>query len=130
MGKKPTMEKWIQHLLKVDHRYAKDPIFIMVVTNVMQKKQALSLGSIYADRCTSDLNIKEIKDKLLEGDNDILRSIYHFSASIKGSQQMFSGFQSKAYSFLRDIRIRSNGKEMFNLFLTFSAADNHWYNFL
>jgi len=39
MGKNPTMEKWIQHLLKVDHRFAKDPIFIMVVTNVMQKKQ-------------------------------------------------------------------------------------------
>ena len=128
MGKKPTMEKWIQHLLKVDHRYAKDPIFIMVVTNVMQKKQALSMGSIYADRCTSDLNIKEIKDKLLEGDKDVLRSIYHFSASIKGSQQFFSGYQSKACSFLRDIRIQTNGKEMFNLFLTFSAADNHWYN--
>ena len=31
-----------------------------------------------------------------------------------------------AYSFLRNIRIRSNDTEMFNSFLTFSAADGHW----
>ena len=31
-----------------------------------------------------------------------------------------------AYSFLRNIRIRSNDTEMFNSFLTFTAADGHW----
>ena len=39
---------------------------------------------------------------------------------------MFSQKISMAYSFLRNIRIRSDDKETFNSFLTFSAADGHW----
>ena len=39
---------------------------------------------------------------------------------------MFSNKVSMAYSFLRNIRIRSNAKKMFDSFLTFSTADGHW----
>ena len=39
---------------------------------------------------------------------------------------MFSQKISMAYSFLRNIRIRSNDTEMFKSFLPFSAADGHW----
>lgn len=48
------------------------------------------------------------------------------SRQIKGSQQFFSHEMSKAYKFLRHIKIVSKEEEMFNLFLTFSAADFHW----
>ena len=128
LGKTPSMAQWIQHLLKVDRRFAKDPIFIMVVTNTMQKKQALAMGTLYADKCVADNKLQEVKEKLQSGDKSILRNIYCYSNCIKGSQPFFSGQISKAYSFLRHIRINSNDTKMFDLFLTFSAADNHWYD--
>ena len=40
-GKKPTMKQWVCHLLKVDRRFARDPFFILVVTNILQKKEHL-----------------------------------------------------------------------------------------
>ena len=89
----------------------------------MQKKKALALGNLYVDCCT---NLDEIKKKLQEGDEKTLRSLYCYTSNIEGSQQMFSQKISMAYSFLRNIRIRSNDTEMFNSFLTFSAADGHW----
>ena len=125
-GKKPTMKQWLQHLLKVDRRFAQDPQFILIVTNMMQKKKALALGNLYVDKCLEGTNLDEIKKKLKEGDEKTLRSLYCFTSGIEGSQQMFSQKISMAYSFLRNIRIRSNDTEMFNSFLTFSAADGHW----
>ena len=122
-GVKPPMKQWLCHLLKVDRRFANDPQFILIVTNIMQKKKALALGNLYVDRCLEGTNLDEIKQKLQEGDEKTLRSLYCYTSNIEGSQQMFSQKISMAYSFLRDIRIRSNDTEMFNSFLTFSAAD-------
>ena len=99
-----------------------------ICTNPFEKKLPLSMGSLYADRCVKEMNHKEVKEKILQGDLNTLRSIYFYSNNIKGSQQMFSSYISKAYSFLRDIRIQSNDTEMFDLFLTFSIADNHWHD--
>ena len=125
-GAKPTMKQWLRHLLKVDRRFAKDPQFILIVTNILQKKQALALGNLYVDKCLEGTNLDEVKKKLQEGDQKTLRSLYCFTGNIDGSQRMFSNKISMAYSFLRNIRIRSNDTEMFNSFLTFSAADGHW----
>ena len=125
-GDKPTMKQWVKHLLKVDRRFAKDPQFILVVINIMQKKKALGLGNLYVNKCLADKNLEEINQKLKEGDEKTLRSLYCFTSSIEGSQQMFSQYISKAYSFLRNIRISSDDTEMFNGFLTYSMADTYW----
>ena len=66
-GKKPTMKQWLQHLLKVDRRFAQDPQFILIVTNMMQKKKALALGNLYVDKCLEGTNLDEIMKKLKGG---------------------------------------------------------------
>ena len=63
-GVKPPMKQWLSHLLKVDRRFANDPQFILIVTNIMQKKKALALGNLYVDRCLEGTNLDEIKKKL------------------------------------------------------------------
>ena len=104
-GKKPPIKQWLSHLLKVDRRFAKDPFFILVVTNIMQKKRAFALSNLYVDRCLSDKNLEEINKALKEGDDKTLRSLYCYSSSIEGSQQFFSQKISMAYSFLRHITV-------------------------
>ena len=99
-GAKPSLKQWVRHLLKVDRRFAKDPQFILIVTNLMQKKKALALGNLYVDRCLEGTNLDEVKKKLQEGDEKTLRSLYCYTSSIEGSQQMFSQKISMAYSFL------------------------------
>ena len=91
----------------------------------MTAAQALTLGNIYADRKLSNLSAKDLKDKLESGDQSVLKSMFHFSQTIKGSQQFFSQEMSKSFNFLRHLRIQSQDKDMFNLFLTFSVADLH-----
>ena len=122
---KVNIIQWAQHLLKCDRRFAKDPLFVMVVTNIMQKQQALSLGNIYALKKLSNLTAKEFKDKIESGDQSVLKSMFCFSQTIKGSQQFFSQHISKSVNFIRHIRIESHNTKMFNLFLTFSVADLH-----
>ena len=127
LGKQPTFLDWAKHLLRLDRRFAKDPLFPLVVVNMYQRRQTLTLGNLYALRSMTNMTVKELKAKIEAKDFGILKSMFCFSSSIKGSQQFFSQHISKAYSFLRDIKISSNDKEMFNLFLTFSAADFHWH---
>ncbi|CAL4203526.1 unnamed protein product, partial [Meganyctiphanes norvegica] len=124
-GKNVSILQWVQHLLKVDRRFSKDPLFVMIVTNIMQKHQALTLGNIYADRKLSNLSAKEFKANLESGDQSVLKSMFCFSQSIKGSQQFFSNHISKSVNFTRHLRIQSQEEEMFNIFLTFSVADLH-----
>ncbi len=61
LGDTPTLKKWLRHLLKVDRRFVKDPQFILVVTNIMQKKKALSLGNLYVNRCLKTRTLKKSK---------------------------------------------------------------------
>ncbi len=127
LGKQPTFLDWAKHLLRLDRRFAKDPLFPLVVVNMYQRRQTLTLGNLYAQRSMTNMTVKELKAKIEAKDYNILKSMFCFSSSIKGSQQFFSQHVSKAYSFLRDIKISSDDREMFNLFLTFSAADFHWH---
>ena len=120
------MQKWVEHLLKCDRRFAKDPLFVMVVTNIMQKRQALQLGSLYADNVMSDFTVKQLKENMEAGDKSVLKGLFCFGKDIKGTPQFFAQQMCKSVNFLRDIRIESEDTEMFNLFLTFSAADLQW----
>merc|ERR1711860_47020 len=126
LGNNPSMLKWVQHLLRCNRNFAKDPLFVMIVTNLMQKKQALQLSELYADKQTSMATVKDLREKLESGDKSALNSLFCFGKDIRGTPQFFGQHMCKSVSFLRDIRIESDDTKMFNLFLTFSAADNHW----
>ena len=64
LGKTVSLSIYIEHLLKVSRRFANDPLFVMVATNIMQKHQAITLGNLYAERHLSDLTSKQLKDML------------------------------------------------------------------
>ena len=96
-----------------------------MATNIIQKCDAVHLGSLYASKKASELTTEQLKDMLENEDKSVLRSLYCFSNKIKGSQQFFSGWISKSVNYLRHQRIMSQGKDMFNLFLTFGLADLH-----
>ena len=125
LGKDISFSNWVKHLLKFDRRFAKDALFVMVVTNMMQRKQALTLSNIYADKRLSNISAKEFKENLEKGDSSVLKSVYGFSKSLKGTQQFFSSQSSVSYNLTRHLRISSDDNEMFNVFLTFSLADLH-----
>ena len=57
----------------------------MTVTNIMQRQQALTLSNIYADKKLSNLTAKELKENLEKGDTSVLKSMYGFSKSLKGT---------------------------------------------
>merc|ERR1712218_761254 len=99
-GKRVSLHKWLKHLLRCDRRFASDPLFVMVATNIIQKREALNLGNVYADKKASELTTEQLKDMLEDGDESVLKSFYSFSKSIKGSQQFFSSWISKCVSYL------------------------------
>ena len=125
LGKNVSFSNWVKHILKAERRAAKDPLFVMAVTNIMQRQQALTLSNIYAEKRLSNLTAKEFKENLEKGDTSVLKGVYGFSKSLKGTQQFFSSQSSISYNFIRHLRISSDDKEMFNVFLTFSLADLH-----
>ena len=85
VGKNPSMQKWVEHLLKYDRRFAKDPMFIMVVCNIMQKRQAMQIGNLYASNQLGEFTWQELKEKLESGDTSVLRNLYAFGKDIKGN---------------------------------------------
>merc|ERR1712020_686407 len=60
-GKKVSLHKWLKHLLRCDRRFANDPLFVMVTTNMIQKREALNLGSLYASKKASELTTEDLK---------------------------------------------------------------------
>ena len=55
-----------------------------------------------------------------------MRNLYYFARNIKGSPQYFNSHSTISVNFLRHLKISSDDKKTFNLFLTWSAADHHW----
>ena len=113
LGKTVSLSKYIEHLLKLeDRRFANDPLFVMVATNIMQKHQALTLGNLYAERKLSNLTSKQLKEMIDNGDYSVIRSMYCFSKSIKGTQHFFSQYASKSINFIRYKKIISNNQDV------------------
>ena len=125
-GKTPKISDWAKHLLRFDRKFAKDPNFSLIVCNQLQRHQAISTGNMYAKGCLKDITVKELKDKIKEGDKDTMNGILSFGTSIKGSAQYFRKEKQKAFNFIRHAQIMSDGKDYVNTFLTFSPADMHW----
>ena len=72
-----------------------------------------------------DLTMEELKEKVSVGDNSIFKSLLYFSSTIQGTRQYFRRQSDLAVSMVRWLDIQSEGKEIFNLFLTFSFPDLH-----
>ena len=71
-GKKVSLHKWLKHLLRTDRRFANDPLFVMVATNIIQKQEALNLGRLYANKKASELTTEELKTMLEDGNDSVL----------------------------------------------------------
>ena len=126
-GKKPSELQWLRHLLKYkDRSFAKHPTFILYMINRLQRHQALSVGNVYAKRTCPDLSFGDLRDKVNSGEFSTLRNLLYFGKNIKGTPQYFSSQATVSVNFLRHLRISSDDKNTFNLFLTWSAADYHW----
>ena len=125
-GKTPKLSKYMQHLFKLNRRFAADQTFALVMCNQLQKHQAISTGNVYAKRMLQDMTVGELKKKIQEEDKHTLMGLLYFGSSIKGSPQFFSTEQTKAYQMIRHLRVESNDTEVMNMFLTFSAADCQW----
>ena len=126
-GKTPTELMWLRHLLRLqDRRFAKHPTFIMYMVNRLQRHQALTVGNVYAKKSCPDMSLKDLKESIDIGDFTKLSHLYYFAQNIKGSAQYFISMATKSINFLHHLRISSGDLRTYNLFLTWSAADNHW----
>ena len=69
--------------------------------------------------------MEEVKRKVADKDDPLIKSLLHFGATIPGTRQYFKFEGSKGVSFERFVRINSDNQSMLNVFLTFSLA-NFW----
>ena len=87
---------------------------------------ALARGKVFAHNCAKDLTLSQLKTAMQDGDNRIFKKLMHFTSPIPGTMQYMRHQSDLCHSFLKWLRISSGDTEMFNAFLTFSAADLHW----
>ena len=125
-GKTPKLSEYMQHLFRLNRRFAADHTFALVMCNQLQKHQAISTGNVFAKRMLQGMTVGELKKKIEEGDKLTLAGLLHFGSSIQGSSQYFCTEQRKAYQMIRHLRVESNDNQVMNIFLTFSSADNQW----
>ena len=86
-GKSVPLHQWLKHLLRTDRRFANDPIFVMVASNIIQRHKALTLGNVYANKKASELTTEQLKEMVCCGDESVLKSLYCFTKSLNGSQK-------------------------------------------
>ena len=48
---KVSVPQAVEHLLKSDRRFANHPLFVMVVTSMIEKREALKMGNLYHVHC-------------------------------------------------------------------------------
>ena len=126
IGKKPEFMAYVRHLSRLaDNRFAKDKRFLLHVMSMHQRHKALTLGNVYASKVCRNMTMAELKAKVEEDDDTIMKSLVTFASQIPGTKGFFSQESKKAVAMEKWIRIMSNGDEMFNVFLTFSLPDMH-----
>ena len=121
-GKTPKLTDYAKHLFRLDRKFAADPTFVLVLSNMLQRPQAMSTGRVYAKRVLQDMTIDELKQKVEEGDKKVLDGLLYFGATIRGSAQFFKKEQNKAFHMIRHIRVASKDTETMNVFLTFNET--------
>jgi hypothetical protein len=129
-GKLPPFKDWAQHMIEqADQRCLKHPVFAMVCANQYQRRSGLSVGNFVAtDDSIKELTAKQLYE-LIKDDKEgagVLGKLRYMSRNLVGSPQYFYHNSIQALAFVDHIRLRSNDKENFNVFLTLSPADMHW----
>ena len=71
------------------------------------------------------MTLVELQEKVAEDNDAVMKSLLVFGSQIPGTKAYFGQESKKAISMERWIRIMSGGKEMFNIFLTFSLPHLH-----
>ena len=126
IGKNPQFLAYIRHLTRLpDCGFAADPRFILHVISIFRRHKALTLANVYAKNVCHEMTMTELKERVEQNDPSIMKSLLAFSAQIPGTKAYFSYESKKSVAMERWIRIWSEGKEMLNVFLTFSLADRH-----
>lgn len=130
-GKQPKLKDWIEHLIwlpEVDgssNRFASNFFFIFHTVNIVQRRQMMGIGTIMADRVLQDKTPDEFRALATDPDSNILKCMSHISSTVAGSNAHMKGLRKTAIAAERAIRIVSNNKERFNVFITLSYPDNH-----
>ena len=125
-GKNPEFLAYIRHLTRLkDNRFAADPRFVLHVISMYRRHKALTLGNVFASNVFRNMTMAELKEKVVENDPAVMKSLVLFSAQIPGTKGYFSQEAKKSVAMERWIRLKSNGEEMLNVFLTFSLPDQH-----
>ena len=126
IGKNPEFLAYLRHLTRLeDNRFAVDPRFLLHTISMYRRHKALTLGNVYATNVCNNMSMAELKQKVQEDDEAVMKSLTLFSAQIPGTKGYFSQEAKKAAALEKWLRITSNGEEMFNVFLTFSMPDRH-----
>ena len=126
IGKRPTLFQWVNHLLKHPSRaFANDPRFLLAMCNRYLRDKSFSLGNVFAKNNAKDITVKQLKERVAEGDDAVFQSLLSFSRSVPGTRQFWKYKVRQAYSLVNWVHITSDGLETFNLFLTLSFADIH-----
>ena len=126
IGKNPGFLDYIQHLTRLPGtHFAEDPRFLLHVISMYRRHKALTLGNVFASNVFKDMTMAELKDKVAKGDDAVMKSLVLFSGQIPGTKGYYSQEAKKSVAMERWIRLRSNGEEMLNVFLTFSLPDQH-----
>ena len=126
IGKNPEFLAYLRHLTRLeDNRFAADPRFLLHTISMYRRHKALTLGNVYATNVCNNMSLAELKQKVQEDDEAVMKSLTLFSAQIPGTKGYFGQEAKKAAALEKWLRITSNGEEMFNVFLTFSMPDRH-----
>ena len=126
IGQQPSLYQWVIHLLKHPSRaFAQDPRFLLAMCNRYLRSKALTTGNVFAKNNARDITMAQLKERLADNDDAVIRSLLNFSRTIPGSRQFWKWKTSEAHSLVNWVHLTSDGQDTFNLFLTVSFADNH-----
>ena len=122
----PEFLPWLQHLMRYhDGRFARDVRFVLFAVNAYRRHKGITVSNVYAKNLSAGTSMADVKEKVAQDDESIIQTLMHYGSGITGTAQYFKYEASRAVSMQRFLRMDSENKEMFNVFLTFSLADNH-----
>ena len=125
IGKKPEFLAYLRHLSRLYSRFAADERFTLHSISMYNRHKALTLGNVYGNNVCRNMSLAELKEKVTEDNETIMKSLVAFSSQIPGTKGYFAQESKKAVALEQWIRIMSDNEEMLNTFLTFSLPDFH-----
>jgi len=88
-----SMADWAEHLLWFeDGRFANHQYFKFVVHNMIMRKRAIENSTFIVKQKLGDahLSVSDIRDKMQNGDNSIIKKIIYLGSNLRGSSQYWA----------------------------------------